>query len=401
MSNAKVHIPLSKSITNRCLLLQAYSGQSFLKKKDISQSDDSVLIQNILQAPLQNCQSFDLKNCGTALRFLTAYFAFTPYTQILTGSNRLCERPIKPLVDSLLELGAQIEYVKKKGYAPLSIHPPKKIKKSCTLDSSKSSQFLSALLLLGGFLPKGLTINITSKSIASQAYAQMTFSLIKMFGIDVKINPTKNKIHIPPSQNTHFYSYAEKDYSSLAYIYLWVLASDKTARVKVSSLFSLQPDFIATRLMPKWGITQTFKNNTLLISKENTTITPKEKTLNVRNMPDLFLTFIAAAIIKKTPLKIRHFEVLQYKESNRIQAAKEILRALHIDTLISKTKFHIIRFPKKYPSKIKIESKQDHRIIMSFVPLTLLGIKVQIKDLYHVKKSFPQYLEEFERFKTA
>ena len=219
----------SKSESNRLLLLKALFGS--LEVQNISNSDDS---QYMLNALSTESGIVDIHHAGTAMRFLTAYFAtLKGRTTLLTGSQRMKERPIKVLVDALRELGADIEYVSQKGYPPLRIVGKRLLKKEVQMKANVSSQYISALLLIASKLENGLTLHLDGK-ITSAPYIRMTLSLLNQIGVETSFEA--QTIHVKPSLNNEPKIFSvESDWSSASYFYSIIALSPIGTKVCLST----------------------------------------------------------------------------------------------------------------------------------------------------------------------
>ena len=247
-----VELPTSKSISNRLLVLQYLMKHSF-DIVDISEADDTQILKKIT-AKNFHCSLVDVKNAGTCFRFLTALFAMQPGEVILTGSEDMKNRPIKELVDGLRQLGAEIYYLEKEGFPPLRIEGKKLKGDSVTINASISSQYVSALLLIAPFLENGLTV-IQEGEIKSQSYTQMTISLLKKVGVEVKEEGNKIKI-TSFSGSYHLPITVEKDWSSVSYWYEYIalLTVNSKLQLKGVKVNSIQGDSGIKLLFEKLGV---------------------------------------------------------------------------------------------------------------------------------------------------
>lgn len=389
-----VRITGSKSESNRLLLLQALFGN--FEINNLSNSDDS----DVMQRALASTQRVvDIHHAGTAMRFLTAYFAaYEGRETLLTGSNRMKERPIGLLVDALRTLGADITYTETEGYAPLLIKGKKLTKKTVSLAANVSSQYISALMMIGASLENGLEINLLG-NITSVPYIEMTRSLLTQLGIVssfenqlIKIEPAKN---VSISEMT-----VESDWSSVSYYYSLVALS-KTAKLNLSSYKkeSLQGDAVLAELYDKLGVQTTFLENTIVLEKEVES-KPRRVSFDLANCPDIAQTIAVTCFGLGVACDLTGLHTLKIKETDRLEALKNELTKLGATITVTDKSLHL-KEGGTCNENITIKTYQDHRMAMAFAPLAL-KVPIIFEDAEVVNKSYPDFWADFRGlgFKT-
>jgi len=386
-------LPASKSISSRLLIIKSLCKDDF-KIENLSDSNDT----KILADCLKNCNSrevFDVGDAGTPFRFLTALFAVTPGARILTGNERLCERPIKPLVDTLRRMGAQIDFLGEEGFPPLSIKGKEIQGGKVLIDAAISSQFVSALLLIAPVLPNGLEIEL-KKDVASAPYISLTLGMMKYFGIDSEWNDDFIKIK-PQKYQAINYS-VEADWSAAAF-WFETAAIDNDAEIELCGLLekSLQGDAFVEDVFTKLGIESAFLQNSVML--KNGTKNTSFFELDFVDIPDMFPAVVAACAALKIPFRFTGLRNLALKESNRVEAMVSELskfgfrfRFEEPDVLFSNG------FEHGSGNEIVCNSHNDHRIVMALAPLSLLGYNIIIQNPLCVSKSYPSF---FDNLKSA
>lgn len=374
----------SKSETNRLLILQALFSNLAIENQ--SDSDDSLVLQQALSA--KNQKIIDIGHAGTAMRFLTAFYAFQKDEKILTGSQRMQNRPIKILVEALQKLGADIQYLQKEGYPPLLIRGSKPTSNNVTIKADVSSQYISALLLIGASLPNGLKINLEGE-ILSRPYIDMTLSLLTKAGIKTKI--TAHQIVVFPVNEIEIKTLTvESDWSSASYFYS-LAALSKTAEIKLSHFKedSFQGDAITAKYYKHFGVSTTYKNNTILIRKDKNVEPPTYFEADLSNYPDLAQTLAVTCLGLGVAFQLKGLSTLKIKETDRLNALQTELSKFGATVQIKKDE--LIGKPcQSLTENVKIETYDDHRMAMAFAPLAL-KTKISIENPAVVSKSFPSF----------
>ena len=383
--DSSIKISGSKSESNRVLILNSIFKN--IKIGNLSDSDDSVVLKNALENLNKN---IDIHHAGTAMRFLTAYLSTLDGGKfILTGSKRMKERPIGILVDALKNLGFNINYLKKKGYPPLEINGTKSEKSIIKLKSDISSQFISALILIGPTFKNGLTIELDGE-IISKPYINLTLNVLKRMGIGYSFR--KNIIKIDNVKEINPIKYLiESDWSSSSYFYS-IVAIDKKINIKLSNFFkeSFQGDSFIEKIFIKLGVKTEFLNQTeILLSPINDFKKPSSLSFNLIDNPDLAQTVAVTCLALKIQVKITGLQTLKIKETDRILALYNELSKLGAKIIFDDTSIEIIP-PINLNKNIEIFTYDDHRMALSFAPLGLITPLI-INDPDVVTKSFPSY----------
>ena len=382
--SSSLKITGSKSESNRILMLQAlFEG---LTIKNLSNSDDSTLMR---EAIWSKSDEIDIHHAGTAMRFLTAFFATkTGRKTTLTGSKRMQERPIKILVEALKSLGADISYLKKEGYPPLQIIGKQITKHQVELDANVSSQYISALLLIGPVLPKGLELRLVG-TITSLPYIDMTLSLLNELGVNTVFKD--NLIVIDPyNEDVNKTFTVESDWSSASYFYSIVALSPLGTQIRLSSYkkTSLQGDAKLQDIYKNFGVESRFQDTTLSIMKTNTNL-PKLLKLDLSNSPDIAQTIVVTCLGLKIDCELVGLHTLKIKETDRLVALKNEIKKLGTTLAISDHSLYLKSSNDLIPN-VKIATYNDHRMAMAFAPLAL-KTPLSIENAEVVSKSYPDF----------
>ena len=376
----------SKSETNRLLILKALFSE--FEIKNISNSDDRKILEKALKSKEK---IIDIHHAGTAMRFLTAYFSQLEGREvILTGSKRMQQRPIKILVDSLISLGADIYYENKNGYPPLRIKGKKFKGGSIKLPAGISSQYVSALLLIAPVLEKGIELSLLGKT-TSLPYIEMTLLLLKNFGIKTYFDGKKIKIN-PNIQFKKADQIVESDWSSASYFYS-IVALSKNAEIKLSSYKSksLQGDSVLKNIYEKLGVKSVFKDNCLLLKKEQINL-PISIDLNLSKTPDIAQTIAVTCYGLGVGCNLEGLHTLKIKETDRLVALERELKKLGATIKITESSL-ILSPGNNFKQNCSISTYNDHRMAMSFAPLSL-KTPLQIRDYKVVSKSYPNFWKD-------
>jgi len=385
-----VDLPASKSLSNRALIIRALSGKKF-EIGNLSEAEDTIILQRSLES---NENMIDVGAAGTAMRFLTAYYAVAGEEKILTGTERMKQRPIAPLVDALKILGADIEYLEKTGCPPLKINRSILTADEVKVDGSISSQFLSALLMIAPTLPKGLKITING-NLVSKPYATMTTGLMKYFGVHVLWQG--NKLVIPPQTYIPAVYNTEPDWSSAAFWYA-VVALCYNSEISFKGLLknSLQGDSILPQLMEEFGVETQFLKNEIVIRKSKSFKQLSTINIDFTNFPDLAqcITVLAAALDKE--VRFSGIENLRIKETDRIAALQNELKKFGKE-FVKEGDYYVLNGT-FIASEQNIETYNDHRMVMAFAPLAICLGNISIENPGTVKKSYPEFWNDLKRF---
>jgi len=392
-SFSQIQIGGSKSESNRLLILQKLFGEITIQ--NLSTSQDTILLIKGLNSK-ENV--IDIHHAGTAMRFLTAFFATQPGREVtLTGSERMKERPIKVLVDALKQLGAQISYLEKEGFPPLKISGRKITKNKVTIDAGVSSQYISALLLVAPALENGLEITLTGNK-TSLPYLKMTIDLLTELGVDVEFsNPI---IVVKPFQGTLKKAgfQIESDWSSASYFYEAVAFSPLGTTVKLSTYLkhSKQGDAILPEFFKNFGVESVFENQFIILKKVSNSY-PNKLQLNLRDTPDLAQTVAVCCFGLNIPCELNGLHTLKIKETDRLHALKNEISKLGGDCEISQSDFLLRSGEKSIKDKpVLISTYNDHRMAMAFAPLSVL-YPIIIENVQVVEKSYPEFWLDFQK----
>lgn len=397
-NNSKVKISGSKSETNRLLLLQALFPE--IKIENTSNSDDSEAMQKALEIIPQDSLGkpyvIDVHHAGTAMRFLTAFFAIqTDKEIIITGSNRMKERPIKILVEALRQLGADIEYLENEGYPPLKIKGAKLFGDKISIPSNVSSQYISALLLIASKLENGLELTLEGE-ITSVPYIKMTLELLREVGIEyffegniIKISPKADIVS--PSKVI-----VESDWSSASYWYSIVALSEVGIQVTLSSYKknSLQGDSVLSEIYKNFGVETIFNpDNTINIVKKSIH-NSQLITHNLNNCPDIAQTIAVTSFALGISCDLFGLHTLKIKETDRLEALKAELTKFGAVIKVTNDSLHL-ESANVILENVTVKTYQDHRMAMAFAPLALCT-SLTIEDAEVVSKSYPDFWNDLE-----
>ena len=388
-----INLPASKSLSNRALIIRALSGKDFepdsYRVENLSEAQDTKILLNAIQS---SDKTIDVGAAGTAMRFLTAYFAVTEGEKILTGTERMKQRPIAPLVEALISLGADIEYLENTGFPPIRIKGKQLTINEVAVDGTISSQFLSALLMIAPVLENGLTIKIKG-NLVSKPYAEMTIALMKHFGISVswkeKIIEVRHQKYIPQLYKV------EPDWSAAVFWYS-VVALSKDAEITLPGLHqnSLQGDSVLPELMKQFGVETEFNQNGITLRQSLIVNRQSSIKIDFTNFPDLAqsLTVVAAAL--DLQIQLSGIENLKVKETDRIAALQTELEKFGIE-FVKEGSYYTLKGKFK-KSEQTIETYDDHRMVMAFAPLAWICGSIRIEKPETVKKSYPKFWEDLK-----
>ncbi|MDO6676312.1 3-phosphoshikimate 1-carboxyvinyltransferase [Tenacibaculum sp. 1_MG-2023] len=387
--NSGTHITISgsKSESNRLLILQQlYSG---LQIENLSDSDDTHHLQGALTS--DNIVA-DIGHAGTAMRFLTAFFATQEgVTKILQGSDRMHNRPIEILVNALRDLGASIDYVEKEGYPPLKISGRKLTKEKVSINGNVSSQYISALLLIAPSLEKGLEIELVGK-ITSVPYINMTLQLLAQLKIEAEFKGQAIKIKPKPTVKKQVIV-VESDWSSASYFYSIVALSKIGSSVKLSAYKkdSLQGDSCLSEIYKHFGVATTFEENSILLTKERE---HNSAALNqdLKNAPDIAQTIAVTCFGLGVACDLSGLHTLKIKETDRLEALREELAKLGAEISVTNESLHL-KTSSKIKENIQIATYNDHRMAMAFAPLAL-KVPIEILEAEVVTKSYRSFWKD-------
>lgn len=383
-----ITIPGSKSESNRLLILKACYPNILIA--NLSNSDDTV---SLLKGIEQVDGIVDIHHAGTAMRFLTAYFASKKGTELtLTGSKRMQERPIKVLVEALKNMGAEIYYLKNEGYPPLKIIGADLNVSLVTLNANISSQYISALMLIASSLKNGLTINLEGK-ITSIPYINMTLDLLKKVGVLGTFS--NNKIQIKPTKTINSITVnVESDWSSASYYYS-IIALSRNLELTLNNFSknSMQGDSKIISIFKKLGVETIFnKNDNSILLRHIKAEIIDCLSLNLNESPDIAQTLAVTCFGLGIYCKLEGLKTLKIKETDRLLALKTELEKLGANVTITEQSIEVFR-SRKIIENITIETYQDHRMAMAFAPL-VLKVPINIIEPNVVTKSYGTFWKD-------
>lgn len=392
-----IQITGSKSETNRLLILQAlFDG---ITLKNISNSDDAQVMQKALSS---SDEVVDIHHAGTAMRFLTAYFSIQEGRDtLLTGSARMQERPMAILVEALQELGAQITFTHNEGYPPLQIKGKTLQRDEVTLKANVSSQYISALMMMGAKLDNGLTVHLDGK-ITSVPYINMTLALLHQ--LDIEATFEGQKIVIKPGRTSAVAREitVESDWSSASYFYSIVALSRKrnfntphTITIASYKETSLQGDAALREIYKQLGVVSSFAGDKLTLSLNQDFELPETITLDLANSPDIAQTIAVSCLGLGVGCHLTGLHTLKIKETDRLEALREEITKLGGSIMVTDQDLTLLPQKAAINENITIATYHDHRMAMAFAPLAL-QVPLLIEDAGVVSKSYPDFWTDLE-----
>ena len=387
---ATIQLPSSKSISNRALIIHAL-GNGEHPLDNLSDCDDTQVMIRALQARPED--TIDILAAGTAMRFLTAYLSVTPGDRIITGTQRMQQRPIQVLVDALRELGANIDYVAQEGFPPLRIQGTTLTQSHISLPGNVSSQYISALLMIGPMLENGLKLTLTGE-IISRPYINLTLQLMKDFGGKAAwIN--EHELQVEPQPYSSIPFYVESDWSAASYWYQIAALSPK-ACITLPGLFekSYQGDSQVARIFRSLGVETLYGNKTVTLQKSGKPV--ERLDYNFINQPDLAQTFVVTCALLGIPFRFSGLQSLKIKETDRMAAL--ICEMKKLGYVLQESEGSILSWEgercERNPEAI--DTYEDHRMAMAFAPACLTLPDVRINNPHVVTKSYPRYWEDLK-----
>lgn len=411
-----IQLPASKSISNRALIIHAL-GKGDCLPENLSDCDDTRVM---VKALTEGGDTIDILAAGTAMRFLTAYFSITPGQRILTGTARMQQRPIQLLVDALRQLGADIAYTNREGFPPLRIRgkePNNCELKNCkqenceqevceqekketlcselTLQGNVSSQYISALLMIGPMLPHGLTLHL-SGNIISRPYIDLTLQLMGEFGAKAEwTSESTITVHPQPYHSVPFT--VESDWSAASYWYEMAALSEE-AEIELTGLFpnSYQGDSRGRELFSQLGVETAFTPHGVKLTKSGQRVERMEADLV--DIPDLAQTFVVTCALLNIPFRFTGLQSLKIKETDRITALRNELRKLGY--AIEEENDSVLYWNgERCEAEVSplIATYEDHRMAMAFAPAAICCPSVRIAHPHVVSKSYPRYWDDLRQ----
>lgn len=389
--NATIQLPSSKSISNRALIISAL-GNGEHQLENLSDCDDTQVMIRALHA--QPGETIDILAAGTAMRFLTAYLSVTQGDRIITGTQRMQQRPIQVLVNALRELGAHIDYVANEGFPPLRIQGTTLTKSHITLPGNVSSQYISALLMIGPSLKNGLKITLTGE-IISRPYINLTLQLMKDFGGKATwMNDRELLVEPQPYASIPFY--VESDWSASSYWYQ-IAALSNEANITLPGLFekSYQGDSQVAPIFRSLGVETIYGDKTITLRKNGK---PTERLeYDFINQPDLAQTFVVTCALLGIPFRFSGLQSLKIKETDRIAAL--ICEMKKLGYILQESEGSILSWEGERCERNQeaIDTYEDHRMAMAFAPACIVLPDICINDPHVVTKSYPRYWEDLQK----
>lgn len=393
---SEIKITGSKSETNRLLLLQALYPNITLE--NTSNSDDSEVMTQVLessQIPTSDSQLHDIHHAGTAMRFLTAYFAIQENREvILTGSSRMKERPIEILVDALRSLGAEITYEENEGFPPIRIKGKKITNSKVSLLANTSSQYISALLLIAPKLENGLELTLEGK-ITSIPYIKMTLALLNEIGVETSFEGNKITV-MPGAVGTLRLITVESDWSSASYFYSIVALSKVGTQIKLSSYKkdSLQGDSALAEIYKNFGLGTIFNSDNSITIIKSAINDQQSAIFNLNDSPDIAQTIAVTCFGLGIACHLTGLHTLKIKETDRLEALKKELQKLGAAITVTNDTL-TLEASSAIKSDTAIATYNDHRMAMAFAPLAL-KTDIVINDAEVVSKSYPDFWEDLK-----
>ena len=388
--NATIQLPASKSISNRALIINAL-GKGIYPPENLSDCDDT---QVMIKALTNGNATIDIMAAGTAMRFLTAYLSVTEGERVITGTARMQQRPIQILVNALRELGADIEYAGNEGFPPLRIKGSALQGNEITLKGNVSSQYISALLMIGPVLKNGLVLHLSGE-IISRPYINLTLQLMQDFGAKAAWT-SPDSIAVAPQAYQSVPFTVESDWSAASYWYQLAALSSQ-AEIELVGLFhnSYQGDSRGAEVFSHLGITTEFTSKGVKLKK--TGKVPARLEEDFVDIPDLAQTFVVTCALLNIPFRFTGLQSLKIKETDRIAALRTELKKLGY--LIEEENDSVLMWngercePEVAPV---IDTYEDHRMAMAFAPAVLSFPNLQIAEPQVVSKSYPGYWDNLK-----
>lgn len=383
----EINLPVSKSCFNRLTIIYALAGEKIASESGLP--DDCQVMLDALEVEKSE---INIGHAGTAMRFLTAYFSVKKQEVTMSGSSRMHERPIEILTAALNELGSEIQHLEKQCCPPLRIGETKAQGGNISIDSSVSSQYISALLLVAPYMKNGLSLTLEN-DLVSSPYVEMTIALMKDNGVQVV--KEKNGYRISPQTYKIEDSPIERDWSSASFWYeLVALNAGSELLLNGLTKDSIQGDAILPDLYNQLGVSTVFTEKGALIKQDKT---PTQRLgLDAEKYPDLALPIACTAVGLQIPFEISGLSTLKNKESNRVVALSLELAKMGV-TITNKDDTIFYKGEKPSVTKATLQTHEDHRIAMSLAPLSTAVGHLNIENPEVVSKSYPDFWEEFSK----
>lgn len=405
-NDIRINLPASKSMSNRWLMINHLMGSHFRIGKLSSSGDTRLLRQLLTQLETQSSDVFYCENAGSVARFMMPLLAITSGHHILTGDDRLCQRPMAPLIDALRQMGLRVECTEQEGFLPVRIQGGIPNKRTVCVDPLLSSQFVSALLLVAPCLPEGISLTMTQRP-TSRPYIEMTCDALRQAGVEVRRSSNGRTYYVQPhgEKPRPAVITIERDWSSASYFYtMAMLRPELRIRLLGLQLDSCQGDSATDRFFQQLGVHSTEVRSPYRAAGRSVTLQgggekSKGVQFNCLDCPDLVPTFAVASAAAGVRAVLKGVSNIALKESDRREAITTELRRMGVTVNATDEELHIL------PSKLKptgmVHTYGDHRIAMAFAPLRLVFPDLQIEAPEVVGKSFPEFWEEFDKLLNA
>ncbi len=405
-NDIRINLPASKSMSNRWLMINHLLGSHFRIGK-LSTSGDTKLLRRLLtQLETHSSDVFYCDNAGSVARFMMPLLAITSGSWLLTGDERLCQRPMAPLIDALRQMGLRIECAEKEGFLPVQIQGSVPTRRTVSVDPLLSSQFVSSLLLVAPRLPEGISLTMTQRP-TSRPYIEMTTEALQQAGIEVRRSSNGRTYYVQPyvGKPKPAAITIERDWSSASYFYtMAMLRPDLRIRLLGLQLDTCQGDSATDRFFRQLVVVSTEVRSPYRAAGRSITIQgggerAKSAVFNCIDCPDLVPTFAVAAAASGQRTVLKGVSNIALKESDRMISITNELRRMGVSVNATDDELHIL--PSVLKPKEMVRTYGDHRIAMAFAPLRLCYPDLQIEHPEVVEKSFPEFWEEFDKVLAA
>ncbi len=405
-NDIRINLPASKSMSNRWLMINHLTGSRFRIGKLSSSNDTKLLRQLLTQLENHTSEVFYCDNAGSVARFMMPLLAITSGHHVLTGDDRLCQRPMAPLIEALRQMGIKVECTEQEGFLPVQIQGSVPTKRTVSVDPLLSSQFVSALLLVAPRMPEGISLTMTQRP-TSRPYIEMTCDALRQAGIEVRRSSNGRTYYVQTMEQKPKPAAItiERDWSSASYFYtMALLRPDLRIRLLGLQLDSCQGDSATDRFFHQLGVVSTEVRSPYRVAGRSVTIQgggehSKSIQFNCIDCPDLVPTFAVAAAAAGVRAVLKGVSNIALKESDRREAITTELRRMGVSVNATDDELHIL--PSKINPREMVHTYGDHRIAMAFAPLRLLFPNLQIEKPDVVGKSFPEFWDEFAKVQDA
>ena len=405
-NDIRINLPASKSMSNRWLMINHLTGSHFRIGKLSTSNDTKLLRQLLTQLENHTSDVYYCDNAGSVARFMMPLLAITSGHHVLTGDERLCERPMAPLIDALRQMGIRVECTRREGFLPVQIQGGVPNRRTIQVDPLLSSQFVSALLLVAPRMPEGISLTMTQRP-TSRPYIEMTCDVLRQAGIEVRRSSNGRTYYVQhldgklkPVNVT-----IERDWSSASYFYtMALLRPDLRIRLLGLQFDSCQGDSATDRFFQQLGVVSTEVRSPYRSAGRSITLQgggekARVVQFNCLDCPDLVPTFAVAAAAAGQRAVLKGVSSIALKESDRREAITNELRRMGVTVNASDEELHIL--PSTLKPREMVRTYGDHRIAMAFAPLKLIYPDLEIENPDVVGKSFPEFWDEFDKVINA